>query len=72
MGDLAFATSFNLLESGKLHFAVDLMKKGLPVQALFMPLTWGFILAKSLPMLSRDWVKMVTWCHEQISRRLKV
>lgn len=72
MGDLAFAKSFNLLESGELHFAVDLLTKGLPVQGAFIPATWGFLIFKSLPVVAGEWNKLVSWCQKQILLRMKV
>lgn len=72
MGDLSFAKSFNMLKSGELHHAVKLLKKGLPIQSKFMGSTWAFLLAKSLPRVSRDFDELVKWCDREIRQRMKV
>ncbi|SLM38928.1 Cytochrome P450, E-class, group I [Lasallia pustulata] len=56
MGDLAFATSFNMLESTEEHFAVKVLDKGLEPVGWMLP-TWMFRLLVAIPGLANDFVR---------------
>ena len=71
MGDLAFATSFNMLESTEEHFAVKVLDKGLEPVGWMLP-TWMFRLLVAIPGLANDFVRFVKYCNQRLDERMKV
>ncbi|KAA6415515.1 MAG: cytochrome P450 [Lasallia pustulata] len=71
MGDLAFATSFNMLESTEEHFAVKVLDKGLEPVGWMLP-TWMFRLLVAIPGLANDFVRFVKYCNQRLDERMKM
>jgi cytochrome P450 family 628 len=72
MGDLAFGKSFNMLESGEMHFALKLMLEGLAGLGYLGALPWAFPILIRIPGLMKNFTKWVTWSEKQILERQKV
>lgn len=72
MGDFTFGHSFDMLKDGESHFAVDMLREGMAPIGPFTPVPWLFVIMKSIPGLTRGWNRMLTWCYEQLTLRLKV
>ena len=72
MGDFAFGRSFQMMDSGKNHFAVGIIRQGMAVIGTFTPVPWLFILGKSIPGLARDWKRLLAWTTEQMKSRMEV
>ena len=76
MGDLMFGKSFDLLTSGKQHYAVDMLQKGLDILGPLRPVPWLFILLGSIPSLKADYNRLIAWTsasvRDRISRKVAV
>jgi hypothetical protein len=72
MGDVAFGKSFDLLKTGKPHFALDLLCEGMKPLGTLTPVPWMFCLLTSIPGLSAGFKIFVNWAAEQVKERKKV
>ena len=71
MGDLAFGSSFDMLQTSQEHWAVSLLSEGMdPLKFLFP--TWFFLFMVSIPMLARDWWRFIGYCISRFEQRLNV
>ena len=70
-GDLAYGTSFNMLETGEEHWAVMLMNKSMAPLSWMFP-TWFFILMAAVPGLMRDWWRFLGYCSQRVDERMSV
>ncbi|KAL7929595.1 cytochrome P450 [Trichoderma chlorosporum] len=70
MGDLSFGKSFNMLETSRNHWAIDLLDAGIVHLALQLPI-WLVRLAMTIPMLSKDWWDYVGFCRDSLLNRMK-
>ena len=71
MGDLAFGSSFGMIESDEDHWAIKLLNKGLEASGYWFP-TWFFRLATAIPGLMNDWWKFIGYCSQMLDQRIKV
>jgi cytochrome P450 family 628 len=72
MGELAFAHSFDLLETGKRHEVLDMLEKGqMPLGFLGM-LPWLFNFLSKVPGVSADYNRWLAYCENLIMERQKV
>lgn len=69
MGDIAFGRSFEMLETGKPHFALNLLKEGMAPLGLLGPVPWAFCILTSIPGLGGGFKAFVEWCSEQVEKR---
>ncbi|KAK4165553.1 cytochrome P450 [Cladorrhinum sp. PSN259] len=70
MGDMAFGRSYNMLETSKNHWAIDLAEAGLkPVR--YYPPMWFMRLALAIPGLTRDWYRYFDFCRDSMLERRK-
>ncbi|RAK94837.1 cytochrome P450 [Aspergillus ibericus CBS 121593] len=70
MGDLAFGKSFNMLETSQDHWAIQLLKEAMMPLGFAFP-TWFFRLLMSLPVVSRDWWRLIDFCAQRMDERMK-
>ncbi|KAI0450353.1 cytochrome P450 [Xylaria acuta] len=70
MGDLAFGTSFQMLETSKEHHAIKLLNSGLEGLSYKLPM-WFFRIMVSIPSLTRDWWGFIEYCISQLENRMK-
>ena len=71
MGDLAFGSSFKMLETSEEHWAVKLLHEGMmPVQWAFPP--WFFRMMASIPGLMGDWYRFLGFCAQMLDKRISV
>lgn len=69
MGDIAFGRSFEMLETGRPHFALNLLKEGMAPLGLLGPVPWAFCILTSIPGLGGGFKAFVEWCSEQVEKR---
>lgn len=72
MGDVSFGTEFNLVKTGKMHFAIETIRAGGVPLGIMSPVPWLFRLIASIPGAMRPFHQMVGWCRGEALRRLKV
>ena len=72
MGDLSFGKSFGMLETGRKHFAIDLLEEGMSLLGVFTPTPWLARVGFCIPGAATNWKKMFCWSDEQIQERLTV
>ena len=72
MGDVSFGTEFNLVKTGKIHFAIGLIRAGAIPIGFLTPVPWLFRLVASIPGAMRPFFQLVRWSREEAVRRLKV
>ena len=61
MADLAFGTSFNMLQNSEKHWAIKLLHKGVEPLGLTLP-TWCFRLLLAIPGATGDWFAFQDYC----------
>lgn len=71
MGDLAFGTSFGMLETGEGHHIIDILHAGQDAVGFMFP-DWFMRLMTAIPGLSGDWWKAIEYCHERMDERINV
>lgn len=73
MGDFAFATSFNMLKTGKWDAGVKLVRDGMNILGPISPVPWlaqiGF---QVIPGAATSWKQMLAWCTRIMKERLAV
>ncbi|KAL2009650.1 hypothetical protein VTN00DRAFT_5457 [Thermoascus crustaceus] len=70
MGDLAFGTSFKMLETSIEHYAIKLLNAGMDNHGLMLPM-WFMRLMMAVPRLTRDWWRAIAYCNERMDERIK-
>lgn len=70
MGDMAFGKSFNMLETSKNHWAIDLSNIGIKPMSLILPM-WMFRLFLAIPGLSRHWHAYFDFCRNSLLERMQ-
>lgn len=70
MGDLAFGKSYNMLESGELHWAIKLLNGGMDPMGLGLPV-WFFRVITAIPGLAADYWRFISYCGEQLEDRIR-
>ena len=71
MGDLAFATSFDMLTSDQEHWAIKLLNEGLQPLGFMFP-AWFFRVMVAIPGLMNDWWKFINYCSQMLEQRMTV
>ena len=71
MGDLTFGESFHMLETGRKHFAIDLLDKGMNLLGIFSPTPWLARIGFHIPGAATSWKRMFRWSDKQIRQRLE-
>ena len=71
MGDLAFGSSFNMLETSEEHWAITLLHEGFKPLYWMLPM-WVFRLMTAVPGLMRDWFKFIGYCSQRLDERMNV
>lgn len=71
MGDLAFNSSFGMLEHKEEHWAIKILNEGLVPFKFVLPV-YVFRLATAMPFVMRDWFKFLGYCHEKVEQRMRV
>ena len=72
MGDVSFGVEFNLVKTGKMHFAIEKMRAGMVPVGILSPVPWLFRMMTAIPGVLRPWNQLLRWCREESTRRLKV
>ena len=71
MGDLAFGTSFKMLEASEEHWAIKLLNEGIEPLSFMFPV-WFFRFMTAVPGLMRDWWKFIDYCAQRLDDRMTV
>lgn len=69
MGDLAFGKSFDMLRSGKTHFAMELLQQGLLPLGVLGPIPWAIPIMATAPIIGADFRRFFAWCADQVEAR---
>ena len=69
MGDLTFGKSFNMLKTGRNHFAIDWCGTSLVLLGYASPIPWAAPVGAILPYVGRAFRQFTEWCSEQIDER---
>lgn len=71
MGDLGFGQPFDMLKSGKSHWAINLLNEGMdPVGFCFPP--WFFRTLLAIPGAATGYFRFINFCTKQLDDRMKV
>lgn len=71
MGDLAFGTSFKMLETSEEHWAIKLLNQGIEPLSWMFPV-WFFRLMTAVPGLMRNWWRFIDYCAQRLDERMSV
>ena len=69
MGDFAFGKSFNMLKTGKNHFAIDWLESSMFLLGFFSPIPWVVPVGAIAPVVGSTFRKFIYWCNEQVDER---
>ncbi|KAI9702665.1 MAG: hypothetical protein M1820_006049 [Bogoriella megaspora] len=74
MGEFAFSRSFDMLEKGSWHHAIELLRDGMSLLGYLSPVPWLGQLAINLKFLRpiRKWNAMVDWCGHRMKERIEM
>jgi hypothetical protein len=72
MGDLTFGKSFDLLESGKQHFAIKMMHDGQSLLGVLGPIPWALPILKRVPGAVDNFLRWVKWSEQRVKDRMEV
>ena len=72
IGDIVSGTKFNMIKSGKKHFAAEMLSAGFKPVGYFNPMPWLVAFFMALPGALRPYFRVVEWSRQEIVRRLKV
>jgi tryprostatin B 6-hydroxylase len=70
MGELAFGRSFDMLETGKNHWAIKMMDDGVNILAFMIPI-WFLRLAMAVPGATRELWRLMGFSREMLLERMK-
>ncbi|KAK3986137.1 cytochrome p450 [Cladorrhinum sp. PSN332] len=70
MGDMAFGKSYNMIETSKNHWAIDISEKGLKPMSLMLPV-WFFRFCLEVPFLSKHWHAYFAFCRDSLLERME-
>lgn len=71
VGDLAFGTSFKMLEASEEHWAIKLLNEGIEPLSFMFPV-WFFRFMTTVPGLMGDWWKFTDYCAQRLDDRMRV
>ncbi|KIV92758.1 hypothetical protein PV10_04027 [Exophiala mesophila] len=71
MGDLAYGKSFSMLETGKSHWAIDVLNGGVAHVGTIGQSTWLTRLFAQMPIITRDFQRFLVFCEDMINERAK-
>ncbi|MCJ1402819.1 hypothetical protein MMC11_006040 [Xylographa trunciseda] len=69
IADFLFGKPIGMLQTGKSHYAIDLLKQGVEVIGILAPVPWLFRVAVSIPGMARDWHTFCQWSLSQLNRQ---
>ena len=69
MGDFAFGKSFNMLKTGKHHFAIDWLERSMFLLGLCSPIPWAMPVGAITPFVGSCFRRFIRWCNEQVDER---
>ncbi|KAM7199177.1 cytochrome P450 [Rhypophila sp. PSN 637] len=70
MGDLAYGSSFHMLETSKEHEAITLLNSGLTPLSYMLPM-WCFRVVTAIPGMTRDWWRFIGYCNSRLDQRMQ-
>jgi hypothetical protein len=71
MGDLAFGSSFDMLQSGERHWALELLDEGMMPIGVFTPIPWLIPVLTRIPGAAAGYKKFIAFCAEQVDKRME-
>ena len=69
MGDFAFGKSFNMLKTGKNHYAIDWLERSMLLLGLCSPIPWAMPVGAIAPVVGTSFRRFIRWCNEQVDER---
>lgn len=69
MGDFAFGKSFNMLKTGRNHYAIDWLERSMLLLGLFSPIPWAMPVGAIAPFVGTCFRQFIHWCNEQVDER---
>lgn len=69
MGDLSFGKSFDSIESGKTHWAIELLNEGMKFAGRSFP-EWFFRVLTAIPGAAKDFFRFNTFCDQRLDDRI--
>lgn len=71
MGDLGFGQPFGCLESGEMHWAIELLNEGMAPAGLGIP-DWLLNILLAVPGATQGYHRFVAFCCQRLDDRLKM
>ena len=71
-GDVVFGTRFDMVQGGKRHFAMEVVRSGWLVMGYTQPIPWFLRVVVAIPGVMRPWFRLLDWAKQEVIRRLKV
>lgn len=72
MSDLAFGAPFQMLQTQKEHFALQILHDGQSLLSFITPVPWLAIILRRIPGALEGERRLVEWSMEQVTKRRQV
>ena len=72
MGDFAFGKSFNMLKTGRNHFAIDWLESSMFLLGYFSAVPWVVPVGAIAPFVGSRFRQFIRWCNEQVDERRNI
>jgi hypothetical protein len=72
MGDVGFGRSWGMMESGKLHAAIQELHAAMAPIGFFQHVPWLLRLFGEIPAAINPLRGFMFWCHKQMAEKMKV
>ena len=72
IGDVVSGLKFNMVQSGKKHFAADLLSGNFKPVGFINPVPWLIVFLMAIPGALSPWLRVVDWSKREIAKRLEV
>ena len=72
VGDIVSSTKFDMMRSGKKHFAAELLSTGFKPVGYLNPMPWLLVFLMAFPGALGPWLRVVEWSKQEVVKRLKV
>lgn len=72
VGDIVCGTNFDMIQSGKKHFAAGLLSSGFKPVGYINPVPWLIVFLMAMPGVLGPWLQVVEWAKKEVARRLSV
>ena len=72
VGNIVSGTNFDMIRTGKKHFAANMLSAGFKPVGYLNPMPWLLVFLMAMPGILTPYFRVVAWSKQEMLRRLKV